>query len=299
MLHSPGTVTASDPAPQETVTPATETPDAKTPVQPAPFDAKALLDVINADREQRDKRSREDEEAKTYKAKYTEAQSRLDELDKAKKNRLLDPAGFLKKMGYTDRELALTSEGIMYSLMPDKAPPGHIANLVRAQREQDEEDRIAREKAQETAAQTRATESATAQERELETHYRSALKSEVTGLKPGTYPASQAWFADDHDGYAQELFATARNVAIEAGKTGAKVDLSPAGIAPLLEKRYADRAKRLSGLFQPLATQPPKPIEATSKQEEKREAPVSRAESESERTKAIIERAAAAAFGRR
>lgn len=318
MLFSPGTVIANDLPPPEAVAPKPEpTPaadPAKTQVQgepqqpatPAPaIDAKGLLEAINADRELREKAARDATERETYKKRAEEAESKLNAIEKAKKNRLLDPAGFLKKMGYTDRDLALTSEGIMYSLMPDKAPPGWVANLVAAQREQDQADAEEREKQRESEGQKKAADAKAAHEKELETRYQSSLEREVATFKPGTFKASQAWFADDHKAYAQELFDTANKLAEEALKAGQVIDVSGAAIAAHVEKKYADRAARLVAAFSPAqsptTTQPPKPPVAPSQPEEKNDSTVI-ARAGSSRSgmteREIIERATKAAFGR-
>lgn len=308
MLFSPGTVVANDLAPQEPAKPApatpTPTPPDTTSVSPgsvsaAPLDAKALLAAINADREDREKRAKSDQETTTYKKRAEEAELKLADIEKAKRNRLLDPAGFLKKFGYTDRDLALTAEGIMFSLMPDKAPPSHVANLVKAQREQDLADQEDREKAREAETQRQRAESASVQEREIEARYRLSLKNEVAALKPGTFPASEAWYADDHDGFAQELFDTARNLAEEAVKAGKTIDVSASAIAQHIEKKYAERAKRLAALIpqSQMTTQPPKtqakPVEPSLPEEKKEPVQPNHRLTEKE----IIERATKAAFG--
>lgn len=237
------TTTAPDPA--KTQVP---TPEAKTTPPAAVVDVKAILEAINADREDREARAKRDQERDSYKSRAEMAEAKLADFEKSKKNRLLNPAGFLKKMGYTDQELALTAEGIMFALMPDKAPPGHVAKLVQAQREQDLADQEEREKNRAAEEQKRAAEAETQELKNLEARYTAALKRDVTAFKPGTYPASQAWFADDHDAYVQELIATARQLTtgLQPGQT---VDITTAGVAPALEKKYAERAQRLIAAF--------------------------------------------------
>lgn len=269
MLFSPGTVVAND-LPAQAETPKTpETTKVTEPTNPgsAPaLDAKALMEAINADRVSREARAKTEADAASYKQKFEEASAKLAEIEKGKRNRTLDPAGYLRKLGYTDKELALTSEGIMFSLMPDKAPVGHLANLVKAQREQDEEDRLSREKAQAVEAQRREAEAHTAREQEIEARYRQSLKGQVAALPAGTAPGAQAWFADDHDGFAQELFDTARTLAEEAVKAGKTIDVSAAAIAQHLEKtKYGPRLARFTALASkaPTPTQP-QPQSATS-----------------------------------
>lgn len=311
MLFSPGTVIANDLPPQEAAKPETTvipTPETSaTPAAPAQvpvpgIDAKALMEAINADRVQREKTASDAKERDTYKARADAAEAKLNDLDKAKKNRLLDPAGFLRKMGYSDRDLALTSEGIMFTLMPDKAPPGWVANLVKAQREQDLSDAEERDKQRETDAQKRASESHVAQEKEIEKRYQNFLEQEVAAFPAGTYKASQIWFADNHKAYAQELFDTARALADEAVKAGKTIDVSGSAIAVHVEKKYAEKAQRLAAAFsasQLPTTQPQKPVQAPSQPEEKSETPViAKATSKGMTDKEIIERATRAAFGR-
>src|SRR5678816_151853 len=322
MLFSPGTVIANDLPPPEAATPKTETPATPQPDAPkpdatpgtgtkdtpaAPLDAKALLEVINADREQREKALRDAQERETYKKQYEEAKAKLDSIEKAKKNRLLDPAGFLRKMGYTDRDLALTSEGIMYSLMPDKAPPAWIHNLVNAQREMDQQEREEQDKARELEAQKKADEAKSTEAKTIEANYRASLEREVAALQPGTFKASQAWFADDHKGYAQELFATAQTVAEAAMKAGKYVDNISLAAAQEVENKYEERAKRLVAVYSAAtppatkATQPQqKPTPAPSQQEETNTTTViAKATRQVPTDKELIERAAKAAFGGR
>jgi hypothetical protein len=200
-------------------------------------------------------------------------------------------------LGYSDRELALTSEGIMFSLVPDKAPPDHRAKLVGAQMLRENEARDQRERDKEAAtAQT--------QVRNLETQYTAFLRDEVSRLQPGAYPASQAWFGSDHDSYSRELLAVAQQIAAEATKAGVSVSLDTANVAPHLEKRLAERAARWVG-FQapgtqvPATTLPPAaPAQPTTPVVSP---PVTRPTPSGQRKlteKEIIERATAAAFGR-
>src|SRR5687768_13969712 len=115
MLFSPGTVVANDLPQQEastTVTPPAPEPNTTVKPEPAaPLDAKALMEAINADRLAREKNAKEAQERDTFKRRAEEAEAQLAALEKAKKNRILDPAGYLRKLGYTDKDLALTSEG--------------------------------------------------------------------------------------------------------------------------------------------------------------------------------------------
>lgn len=306
MLFSPGTVVANDlPAPADK-TPApeiTKTPEPANPGSSPPLDTKALMDAINADREARDARAKTDADAASFKQKYEEAQAKLADIEKGKRNRTLDPAGYLRKLGYTDKELALTAEGIMFSLMPEKAPVGHLANLVKAQREQDEEARLDREKAQATEATRREAEAKTATERDIEARYRFSLKGQVAAMPAGTAPAAQAWYADDHDGFTQELFETAQKLAEEAVKAGKVIDVSALAIAQHLEKtKYAPRLARWGALSpkSPTTTQPQSQssTEKTepSKPEEKTNL-VKGGPNHRLTEKEIIDRATKAAFG--
>lgn len=317
MLYSPSSVVANDLPAADPVTP-TQAPTPETKTEPTPnpgtgtnqtptLDAKALLAAINADREHREKASRDASERETYKAQLEAAQAKLNEIEKAKKNRLLDPAGFLRKLGYTDRDLALTSEGIMFTLMPDKAPPGWVANLVKAQREQDQEDAAEKDKQREVEAQKHAAETSTAQEKEIEARYQRSLESEVAAFAPGTFKASQAWYAEDHKAYAQELYDTARALAEQAVKAGQVIDVSGRAIASHVEKKYADRASRLVAAYgtstpaaKPQSTQPPQPApkQAPSQLEESSATVYARSKP-GMTDKELIEKATKAAFGLR
>lgn len=303
MIYSPNTVIAAteptEPAAAGTATDAAPVAvNTSTGTTQVPLDVKALMDAINADREQREKRAQAETDNNTFKSKYEEVASKLAEIERAKKNRLLDPAGYLRKLGYSDRDLALTSEGIMFSLMPDKAPPAHVANLIKAQREQDMADQEEREKQREVEAHKRATDAHVTSEKEIEARYLGSLTSQVTAMKPGTFPASQEWYAGDHTGYAQELFDTARNLAEAAMKTGQTVDVSAAAIAQHVEKKYAERGQRLARIFgatpSPTTTQkqPQVSVPATAEPAE-----IKPSGNHGLSEKEIIERATKAAFG--
>lgn len=306
MLFSPGTVVASDMAPNEPApatpaetqvqpAPATPAPDTKTQV-PAPVDAAALLAAINQDRDRREAGVRAEHEAATYKTRAEAAEAKLAAQDKAKQNRMLDPAGFLRKMGYTDKELALTAEGIMFTLVPDKAPGDHRAKLVEAQMLRDRE-------AAEEDKKAAAAEASQTQVRDMEQRYNAFLLNGVENLKPGAFPASQAWFDKDHKGYARELLAVAQGIAEEANKAGVKVDLSAAALAPVLEKQYADRAKRWASFSGTKAPEPTQLAAVDKTQVQATETPAKQAESTPPAgkrkltDKELIDRATAAAFG--
>lgn len=311
MLFSPSTIVANDLPPPEVATPTPEAPkptDTSSTVKPEgtpALDTKALLEAINADREAREKNAREAQERDSYKKRAEDAEARLEGLEKAKKNRLLDPVGYLKRHGYTDKDLALTAEGIMFTLMPDKAPAGWVQRMVQAQREQDQLDAEEREKTKAVEAEKKASEAKSAEEKEIESRYRLSLEREVASLKPGTFKASQAWFADDHKGYAAELFATATQLAETAMKEGRLIDNVSLAAAQELEKKYEERAKRLASVYtqapapQKPTTQPSHSLNSTvntSQQEEKvLQSPPSQGKLSD---KEIIERATKAAFGR-
>jgi hypothetical protein len=308
MLFSPSTVVASDLAAAEPAnTEALSTPAAQTQVQapaetvPAAqvVDSDAIARAIAADRQEREARAKDAQERDSYKTRAEAAEAKLAEQEKAKRNRMLDPAGFLRKMGYTDRELALTSEGIMYSLVPDKAPADHRANLVAAQLLRDQEDRDAREAAAKAEAERAAQTQVQQHQANLEAQYTASLKDEASKFSPGAFPACQAWFEDDHDAYSQELLATAKKLAVEARAAGKVIDLSAQAVAPHLEKKYAAKVAKLRGAaatqtqVQPAAVaQPVTPQKTTSVLEEKK-TPVKLTEKE------IIDRATKAAFGLR
>lgn len=303
MLFSPGTViagdlpkqeAATDPAPAATPDPGPAT--TTSPATPAPVDAAALLAAINQDRDRREAGIRAEQEAATFKTRAEAAEAKLAEFEKAKRNRLLDPASFFKKMGYTDKEMALTAEGLMFSLIPDKAPPDHRAKLVEAQMLRDREAQEEEKKAAEAAAQAKQTQDQAEYSKQMETKYHNFLTEGVAGFKPGDFPASQAWFDKDHAGYARELLETARTLAENAAKAGTKIDLSATAIAPHLEAKYAERAKRFLTFSGTKATEPQTQVQSTpAVQAETKPASQSRKLTEKE----LINRATAAAFGGR
>lgn len=305
MLYSPGTIAddgaapvtpAADPTTTPEPTDQTQVPTPAPVAQPAPVDAAAILAAINQDRERREAGIRAEAEAKTYKSRAEEAEAKLAAQEKAKKNRVLDPAGFLRKMGYTDRELALTAEGIMFSLVPDKAPADHRAKLVEAQMLRNEEAAEEAKLAEAAAAKTREADSLKEQNKQAEARYQGFLKEGVAKFQPGAFPATQAWFADDHDAYSRELLDTAQEVAAKAAP-GSKLDLRPEALAPIVEKKFAERAKRWATFSQvtaPTQSQTRVQPAVTAKPAEITPPPVPRKFTDKE----LISRAAAAAFSR-
>jgi len=261
MLFSPSTVIADDTgavSPEPTAAPenldianALEAPQdgqsedpSKTPPvtdKPALVDGKALLDAINKDRQDREQALKDAQERDSYKKRAEEAEAKIADNEKAKANRILDPAGWLRKLGYSEKELALTAQGIMYSLVPDKMPPDHRANLVEAQMMRDREANENRDREREEKAQKSQTAAQATRGKELENQYTASLKAGVAEFKPGTYPMSQAWFGKDHESYAAALFATAREIATAATRAGTQADLSPINVAKVLENRKAPK----------------------------------------------------------
>ncbi len=254
MIYSPGTAIADDldasTAPTAPVT-NPETPAVKpaTPPEPSP-QAKELLAVINADREARELAAKHAAEAQGYKAKYEEAQAKLSEYDKAKGNALLDSAGYMRKQGYSDKEIATFAENLMYALVPDRAPPDHRAKVVEAQMLRDRkeaEEREARRPAEEAA---RLAKEQAEYGQKIEAQYTAQLKQAVPGFQPGAYAASQAWFGTDHDKYAESLFTTAREMAEAAQRAGTRSDLTPQNVAKELEARMLERFARFQAASQ-------------------------------------------------
>lgn len=257
MLYSPSTEVTQDlpvaaPAPETKTEPAKVEP-AKT--EPA-LDLKSIQDLIRADRVAQEKAAKDSQERDSFKVRAEKAEKALQEFEKAKANAILDPAGYLRKtLGYTDKELALTSEGIMFTLLPDKADPGHRSRLIEAQMMRDREAQAAKEEDAKTAQTKSLEEAEVTRNKELETRYSAHLKANVEAFKPGTYPASQAWFGQDHDKYTEMLFSTARDMHDAAQRAGGQADLSPASVAKVVETTLSERAKRWAGLSQP-QTQP-------------------------------------------
>lgn len=294
MLFSPITLPESTPTPEAPTPEAPKTPGPE--VQPTLTDqAKVLLEAINQDRVDREARAKSEAERETFQKRAAEAESKLAALEKAKRNRMLDPATYFRSMGYTDQEMALTAEGIMFSLMPDKAPADHRVKLVEAQmllERQENEAKAA--KAQEDAqAQARAAD--VAKEQQIESQMLQSYKAGVSSLPAGAYPASQAWFGQDHDTYAKELLTTAREVAEAALRAGTQyqLDLRPTGVAKALEAKYAVRFARMPGFGTAPAAEPTPTPKATQAIAPAGETSVTRPSD-----RELIARAVAAAFPR-
>lgn len=264
MLYSPSTEVTQDLPVAAPVTAPAPVPEAKTEPpgsnlgksDPAPapqaLDLKSIQDLIKADREAQEKASKDATEREGWRSRAEQAEKKLQEFEKAKANAILDPASYLRKtLGYTDKELALTSEGIMFTLLPDKADPGHRARLVEAQMMRDREMQAVKEEEAKTTQSKSAQEAEAARVKELENRYTAHLKQNVAAFKPGTYPASQAWFGQDHDKYTEMLFSTARDMHDAAQRAGGQADLTPASVAKVVEDTLSERAKRWSGLVTP------------------------------------------------
>lgn len=250
---APGTVTETKTIPAQAPTPGSA-PPADTATTPS-LDLKSIQDLIKADREAQDKASKDAAERETWRTRAEQAEKKLQEFEKAKANAILDPAGYLRKtLGYSDKELALTSEGIMFTLLPDKADPGHRARLIEAQMMRDREAQAAKEEETKTVQSKSAVAAEEARVKELETRYSAHLKQSVAAFKPGTYPASQAWFGQDHDKYTEMLFSTARDMHDAAQRAGGQADLTPASVAKVVEDTLSERAKRWAGVVSPPQT---------------------------------------------
>jgi type II secretory pathway pseudopilin PulG len=240
----------ADPTPEVTPAPPAPADGGQKLAPPAPQDPKAasLYDAIKAEREAKEARAKTESERESLRKRAEEAEAKVADILKAKDQMFMDAPGYLKSLGYTDQDIALHGESIMYHLMPDKAPEGLRGRLVEAQVRRDkarqaEEAKNQARQAEEQAAQQRAEAQA-----KMEALYADQLAEVVKAAKPGTFPDSEAWFGDDHESYTKSLFNTARNLAEAADRAGAQADLSPATVAKALELALAERFKRVRGV---------------------------------------------------
>lgn len=254
MIFSPDTAVADDLLPVEEPETETEpevTEDPKPEDKPAPAlgaDAKALIDAINAQRDEREARAKAEADNVGFRARAEAAEAKIVAQEKSSKNRMLDPAGWLKRTGMSDKDLALTAEAIMFTLMPEKADPAFRIKLMEAKALRDEEAAEAEKLEAPKRESARQEEARKVAEADITKRYTAAMKAGVTTFKPGTYPASQAWYGQDHDSYAGELFSTARAMAEAAERAGTgRPDLSADGVAKALEAKLAARFAKFQG----------------------------------------------------
>lgn len=225
---------------------------------PAPDYAKetlsALLAAVNEDRATREAKAQHTAEEATYKAKYEELASKYKAVDSAKEELVLNPAGYLRSLGLDDKTVAQIAEGIAFALVPEKAPPDHLAKQLAAQRQVDLRNQAKREEEAKAKAESDAKAQTAAREAQIEAEYKSGLKYQVQNLPANTYPASQTWFADDHDGYVAELFAEASRIAEVSLKEGRRVDPTLEA-AKAVEARYSAKFDRIRGPAAPATKQ--------------------------------------------
>lgn len=215
-------------------TPAEEKP-AEKPAEAPKEEQPKLAELIRARREERMAREKA-EQARADEAKQlAEAKAELAKLRTADIES--DPIGFAKARGWNKETQLLVGQALLYDLVPDKAPEGFRLKMF--------EQKQARKEAQEREERERATKQAEIEaNNKMVQEYAAGLARAADSFDAGTYPESEAWFADDHDTYAKSLLATANNMAAAAAAQGKVADLSPAAVAAVLETEIAARMRR-------------------------------------------------------
>lgn len=219
--------------------PAPETEKPKAPEGPS------LAEQIRAERAAREAKRAQSAAEKSATEKLAAYEKRLAEIEKSKDNALLDSVGFLERLGLSKGDMATFAENVMFTLVPDKAPPDFLPRLIKAQRARDEALMSEREQKKAQEAQEAAARAAQEEAERLELDYRESLAELASKASAETYPTSATWFGKDHEDYAESLLHTARNLATEATRQGRVADLRPETVAAALEKHLAARAARL------------------------------------------------------
>jgi hypothetical protein len=291
-VYSPGTPLApSAPPPADTET---EVPKTEEQQPPKP----SLADEIRADRERRQAQAKKEAEEASWTKERDEYKAKVSKFEKAKDNILLDSISYLRELGLTDQEAARVAENVMFTLVPDKAPPDFRQSALEAQYKRDQRLREEREAQAKEEAERRAQEAAAAEGERLESEFKEALASSVTSYTTDTHPASVAWFGQDHEDYVESLLHTARNIAEQASRAGQRADLSPANIAAVLEKRIADKASRFApkapAEAPPVSKPRPAPVKQIGIEDKQPESSTQRAGIPDERER--LRRAAAVVF---
>lgn len=230
----------ADPAPTPAEGGKTPEPAPESAPVPTP-QATELFNAIKAERDAKEARAKTEAERESLRKRAEDAEARVQEILKAKEEMILDPVAYLKTQGYSDQDIALHGEAIMYSLMPDKAPEGLRGRLVEAQVKRDKARQAEEAKAKEAQARVEA-------QTRLEGMYQEQLAVAASSTPPGTFPDSEAWFGQDKDAYVKSLYHTARNLSDAADRAGAQVDLSPQAVAKALELDLNVRLKRVRGV---------------------------------------------------
>lgn len=254
MLFSPDTVIVDDTTPQNAPEPAALKTEVAPPKQegaessfvtPPKETAKDLFDAIRAEREAKESRARQEEATQSAVKRAEQAEARLATLSRDKDEILLNTVGYLKDLGIEDpKDQLLVAEAIMFTHVPDRAPPGHRAQVVEAQMKRDKLIQARREAEQAKQAVADAEAQAARTGQEIQRRYTEDLEYAVKTAKAGDYPVSQAWFGQDHGAHARELLAAAQDLAEAAQKAGTRADLSPQNVAKLVESKYVERATR-------------------------------------------------------
>lgn len=315
MLFSPSTVIVDDTTQQISPEPAALKPNEPAPVvkqegaessfvAPPKETAKDLFDAIRAEREAKESRARQEEATQSAVKRAEQAEARLATLSRDKDEILLNTVGYLKDLGIEDpKDQLLVAEAIMFTHVPDRAPPGHRAQVVEAQMKRDKiiQARREAEQAKQAAADVEAQAARTGQE--IQRRYTEDLEYAVKTAKAGDYPVSQAWFGQDHGAHARELLAAAQDLAEAAQKAGTRADLSPQNVAKLVESKYVERATRAYEARTPATQGTQAPVTQYAPQTAPQAAQIVKKEpapnpADRLSDQARIDRAVAAAFGR-
>lgn len=197
----------------------------------------SLADLLRADREARNNKSREDNEVRGAKEELTKVKSELETLRNAPAFEN-DPVGYVKAKRLTPAQQIALGEALIYDLAPDKAPPDLRLRLFEQKRER--EDRLREDKAKEDSAHQQMDKI----QRDLES-FTQEMEYNARNLQSGSFPESEDWFSTDsgldHATYVQSLVATAKNLATTATNNRTRADLSFANIAKVLDTEISRR----------------------------------------------------------
>lgn len=206
----------------------------------------SLAELLRADREARQSRTKEANETKTVKDELTKVRAELDQLRNGTSFED-DPIGYCKARKLSPEAQIALGEALIYDLAPSKAPADLRQRLF--------EDKHKRETSAREAklAEDNAKRDMETVRQNIET-FALGLEHAAKSFTTGSFPESEVWFEDNHETYLKSLMATADNLARIATQNRQVADLSPSNIAKTLETEIAKRMANRDAKRRPSTT---------------------------------------------
>ena len=211
----------------------------------------SLAELIRESREARTRAQAEETSAKTLREENEALKAKLTRYSKS--DLVADPVGFAEDHELTPEEVATVGQAFLYSLVPEKADAKTRTELLEAREARRKKLAEKAEIETQERAKAAAEEAQRQESMKVYSDYVAAVTAKAQTVSEGTYPDSEAWFGQDHEGYAQSLIATANNLAEGARVRGESADLSFENVAKVLEAAIAERYDRRKARQAPAA----------------------------------------------